>query len=879
MRIIPFPSLLLALSVLTATAEAQYQRHIEAVLPRAGQRGTTVDVVIQGLFLEDPQEVLFYRPGIRAVALETLPDLTQFDAQKKLNPIDKRIGSRAFGATVKQQIRAKIEIDPDCPIGLHPLRVRTGKDITTLSTFWVTPFPTRAEAEPFEGATNHTLDGAEPLIPSASADAASADTGSSSSAGPNTASPNITILGYIRPGPVMDRDLYRIHRKKGERISVEVNSVRLSNVWWARGELDLLVRILDASGKELALSDDTPMLVQDPLLSITAPHDGDYYVEIAQSLYSDTSNSFYLHYLAHIGTFPAPQAVYPAGGPAGKPLAAQLLGDSFGDQPHQITLPNEPGDFDHDFGAAYPLAMRVSPYPNVLESTAKSSPRAVDEAGEIPVALNGIISRPNEADAFRLRPKKGQSYLVRVYARSLGTPLDPQIAIYREAAATDDASEGVTPEAVTPEIIADDVANYEERGLPGVPNQFRRLSIMDPSVVWTAKTDEPHILRISDIRNQGAPTCVYRVEIEPLQNRVDTCLITRNYSRESPRDSGLAIPQGNRWTLQLGLSQGQGNTYRDDLELVAEGLPPGVTMIAPTVRAIAGAYPTSVPIQFVAEPDAKPQAALIRILAKPVKPGVEFHSRAGQAILFVGDHFGQSSNSLIVDRYGLAIVNPAPFSVEVETPKIPLIQDGELSVKVKLHRKPGFDEPIQIVSAWNPNGVGSEPTVEIPPGVSEAVYRFTAATNALPATWQTAIQARTLPINPKDVAGTGQTQVSSPFFDLTVAQPYVRLAAEPVGIRRGASGKFIWKVTPQHPFKAGASAKLLGLPKGIQVADPAPVLQPDSDELVFAIAADHEALLGQYKEIAVELTFREEGQEIRQRTGVGVLRIDPASPE
>src|SRR4029453_8552702 len=114
---------------------------------------------------------------------------------------------------------------------------------------------------------------------------------------------NVTILGYIRPGPTMDRDIYRVTRKKGERISVEVNSVRLSNIWWARGELDLLVRILDATGKELALSDHTPMLVQDPLLSIAAPADGDYFVEIGQSLYSDTSNTFYQHYLAHIGTF------------------------------------------------------------------------------------------------------------------------------------------------------------------------------------------------------------------------------------------------------------------------------------------------------------------------------------------------------------------------------------------------------------------------------------------------------------------------------------------------------------------------------------------------------------------------------------------------
>jgi hypothetical protein len=840
----------IGMSLAASSALAQYQRHIEAVFPRAGQRGTTVDLEIHGLFLEDPQEILFYRPGIRCVEIErALPDLSQLDENKKLNPIEMRIGGRAFGATVKQRVRAKVVIDADCPIGLHPLRIRTAKDITTLSTFWVTPFPTVAEAEPFgEWAANYDLAKAEPITP-----------------------PNATVLGYILPGPKMDHDVYKVSRKKGERISVEVNSVRLSNIWWARGELDLLVKILDSKGKDLALSDDTPIFVQDPLVSIVAPADGDYFIEIAQSLYSDTSNSFYTHYVAHIGTFETPQAVYPAGGPAGNPLDVTLIGDPLGPRTQKVTLPTEAGEsesgqYEHDFGAAYPLPLRASNLRNVLETAQPADKKAaaiVNEAGELPAALNGIVSRPNEVDEFRLRPTKGQAYLVRVFARSLGTPLDPQIDIRPEG-------------AEEPELVGDDAANYDERGLAGVPLAFRRLSIMDPSVVWTPKTDGPHILRIKDIRNQGSPTCVYRIEIAPVENRVDTYLITRNYSRESPRDSGLAIPQGNRWTLQLGLSQGQGNPYRDDLVLYAEGLPPGVEMIAPPVKAIAGAYPTTVPIQFVAKADAKPQAALVRVLAKPTKPGVEFHSRATQAILYVGDHFGQSSNSLVVDKYGLAIVGPAPFSVSVEVPKIPLIQDGELSVKVKIHRKPGFDEPIQIVSAWNPPGVGAEPTMEIPAGVSEAVYRFTATGTATPATWQVAIQARTLPINAKDVAGTGQLQVSSEFFDLTVAQPYVKLLAEPVGIRRGANAKFVWKVSPQHPFKADALAKLSGLPKGIEVAGPPAVLKPNADELVFELKADDEALLGQYKEIGVELTFREEGQEIRQRTGVGVLRIDPA---
>jgi len=49
--------------------------HIETVSPRIGQRGTTVEVTIQGMCLNDPREVAFYRAGIGAVSIESLPKL------------------------------------------------------------------------------------------------------------------------------------------------------------------------------------------------------------------------------------------------------------------------------------------------------------------------------------------------------------------------------------------------------------------------------------------------------------------------------------------------------------------------------------------------------------------------------------------------------------------------------------------------------------------------------------------------------------------------------------------------------------------------------------------------------------------------------------
>ena len=110
------------------------RRNIEVLTPRSGQRGTSVSVIMQGLNIKDAREVLFYRPGIKAVAFESLPDLE--------NGI-----SLHHGGYVKEQVRCIFEIAEDCPLGEHPLRLRTKDTLTSVATFWVGPFPIIPELE------------------------------------------------------------------------------------------------------------------------------------------------------------------------------------------------------------------------------------------------------------------------------------------------------------------------------------------------------------------------------------------------------------------------------------------------------------------------------------------------------------------------------------------------------------------------------------------------------------------------------------------------------------------------------------------------------------------------------------------------------------
>ena len=783
--------------------------HIEAVTPRAGQRGTTVEVILDGAFLKDPQEVLFFRPGIKCIAL------------KALTPYVPRLSTIHSGYR-EDRVQCTFEIAPDCPLGLHPLKLRTATELSTLSTFAVTALPLHHEAEQKQGGNDRT----------ATAEAVKLNT---------------SVLGRMDTDERGDVDLYRVAGRAGQHLSVEVDSVWLTERHYAESEFDLTLRLLDADGKELARNDDSALHLQDPIASIILPRDGDYFVEIKQRVFKPGPRCYYL---AHINDQPRPLAAYPAGGKAGTALKITLLGDPSGDVAQTVALPGTVGDFPLYNRMPSPVPMRVSDYDNILEDRAA----AETIVPALPAALNGIIEAVGDTDTFRVTVKKGQRWRVAVFARSLGTPLDPRLRIRRVG-------------AEAPEVEADD-ATLEERGLYAMGRQIQRKEKMDPAVVWEPKEDGDYTIAISDMRGLGDPTSVYRIEVETVRNEVNTFLQARVIDTvECPRLTGLAVPQGGQWTATVGLADGPGNTYKGELDLVAHGLPAGVRMIAPRVRA----GQRQVPVQFVAETSTPPQTALISIECQAAD-GRPLASRSQQSFPFLSRSGGHAWHSFTVDRYALAVLEPAPFGIEVASLQIPLSQNGELALPVKIARRPGFDEAVEFQLDWVPPGVAGEPTVTVPPGKNEGVLHLTATGSAVPAKWQVAVTASTA--GGEYYLGGGRSRVSSRFVDLTIAEPYAVLKSHPASVRRGETARIVWDVDHKKPFAGEAVANLLGLPKGVCVVS-APKLKSGQKEIVFEIAATVEALLGQYKELTCELVVTEHGQEIRQRTGKGILRVDP----
>ncbi|HEX4142945.1 MAG TPA: serine protease [Pirellulales bacterium] len=786
--------------------------HIEAVWPRCGQRGTTVEVTLNGVSLAKPRDIVFYRPGIRAVEVQEQPSLP--------HPID-----TMHSGFIRENVRCVFEIAPDCPLGEHPFRLRTATELTGLSTFHVTRFPNVDETEKALG-QNDTREQAQ-LVPM-----------------------NVTVRGQMQTTRGPDVDVYRVAGRGGQHLSVEVDSVWMTEKHYANSEFDLAVRVLDDRGQVIAENDDSALHIQDPVVSTVLPRDADYFVEIRQRIAHSGGHVFYA---AHIGENHRPLAIYPAGGQASEKLSATLLGDPAGNEPISVELADGPGDFAFNDTMPSPLPMRVSPYENVLEAS-DNGPTAIEH---LPAALNGIIEKPGDADVFRLSVRKGDRYRVRVYGRSLGTPIDPRISITAEG-------------ADSPEVEDDD-STYPDRGLYAVGQQLKRKELLDPSLLWEPRADGLYQLAISDMRSLGGPTYVYRIEIEAAHDGVNTVPYSKVIDNvECPRLTSFAIPQGNRWTVNIGLSEEQGNSYRGELDLVADGLPEGVRMFAPRVKPGVRVAP----VEFVADRDAQPGVALFQILVRPVDKSSDFTSGSQQAFPFLGHSGGAAWRSVVVDHYALAVTDPAPFSIEVQRPRIPLALNGELALEVDITRQPGFDEPIDFQADWVPAGVESEPTVTVSPGENRAVFHLSASSSAKPGKWPLALTATTT--GGSYYLGAGRIRVSTSMIDLEIAEPYIALKNQPAAIRRGQQAQVVWDVEHKKPLPGQAEAVLLGLPKGVTLVGPPPRLAADDRQLVFDLEADREVLLGQYKELSCEIVIHEAGQEIRQRTGKGILRVDPS---
>ncbi|WP_157369286.1 PPC domain-containing protein [Zavarzinella formosa] len=809
------PCACLGFLLLAAQVEAGIPR-LAKLSPPGGQRGTTVEVEFAGRALEKPREVLFYEPGITVESIEMVESTTNNGKPVSVDP-----GTR---------VRARLKLAPDCPLGPHGLRLNTAGGLTEYVRFFVGPFPTVEENENVSKQRNDTRETAVPVPV------------------------NSTVLGKINDPT--DIDFYRIEVKRGQRLSAEIEAARFGV---DRGIPDLHLAFYDNKGKKLAAADDSALYVQDPILSILADRDGEYFVEVRHSMFNGAGETYRLH----VGTFSRPTGIYPAGGQIGSELRVKVLGDPKGVWEQTVRLPVAPEDYP--FTASVdgvltpsPNRLRVSPFPNVLETEPNDKPEQVSSTSttSLPVAFNGIIDKPGDVDCFLFRAKKGEQFKFHAMANALGSPVDPVIWIKQ-----------VGGKANAPVLRATD-SRPNQLGQP--PSGGLNRETHDPILEFSAPADGEYVLGVENERGEGGPDYVYRVEVQPEDNAVYTYIAPEAENQFQPQArQSVSVAAGNRYTVQVAIFA-TNRPYNGELELVGVNLPKGVSIHAPKLTPSM----TRVPVVFEVAEGVKPQSGLIDLVVRPVTNGSPVTSGYRQTIQM--NAYGNNDYYLhtTIEKLAFAVTEPAPFHVQVEEPKSALVQNGEVSLKFKILRDKGFDGPVTVQMEWKPVGISTATPVTVPANQTEGVYLLGAARNAAAGTHQITLTAMTG--NSKRGYNDGETRayVASQPFKLTVAEPHVEARIPRASIERGKTANIVCKLNHLQAFEGKAKATLARLPRGIELAEATREITSADKEVTFTLRATSEALVGNYQGIVLDLTVIDKGQPVRQLSGSGVLRID-----
>ena len=183
------------------------------------------------------------------------------------------------------------------------------------------------------------------------------------------------------------------------------------------------------------------------------------------------------------------------------------------------------------------------------------------------------------------------------------------------------------------------------------------------------------------------------------------------------------MPQGNRTAILVSASRAD---FGGDLAVDIKDLPPGVTVETDKMPA----NQTLVPVLLTAAPDAALAGRLVDVVGRHVDPAQNIEGHLEQTTSMVRGQNNINVWTHSADRMAMAVTEASPFSIEIVQPKVPLVRDGSMDLKVVATRKEGFTAPIAVYMLYNPPGVGSPSSVTIPEGQNEAVIPLTANSGA-----------------------------------------------------------------------------------------------------------------------------------------------------
>ena len=364
--------------------------HIGYVYPAGARAGASVEVTVGGQFLDSPTGLRASGGGVQAEVAGYFKELTRQELNGLRNRLDRftqtvgtlegqakedmeaqietvrqtfmeqgfdRTGRRPFqrpdpkkqpNLQLREQVTLRLTLEADAGPGVREIRLLTQRGLSNPLAFHVSALPEWMEIEPNDLGPADDLSITLPAV----------------------------LNGRILPGDV---DRFLIPARKGQRLTfkTEARSLMPYLADAVPGWFQATLTLYDPRGNEAAYVDDH-RFDPDPALVFNVPEDGDYILEITDSLYRGREDFVYR---IAVGEFPLtpmdPQALPPI--------------------PEGFSTVSEKESND-TFAASQPVAL--------------------------PVAIAGSVGRPGDWDVFRFKGSAGETLVAEVLARRWGSPLD-----------------------------------------------------------------------------------------------------------------------------------------------------------------------------------------------------------------------------------------------------------------------------------------------------------------------------------------------------------------------------------------------------------------------------------------------------------------------
>jgi len=401
-----------------------------------------------------------------------------------------------------EMVLIEVTIDPNAEPGNRALRLGTSAGLTNPMVFQVGLLPEIRELEPNNRQAYPTLPNLSnvPNLPK--------EKPAYPEACPSGRPLELPVLlnGQIMPG---DIDRFRFHANKGQQLVMEVQARSLIPYLAdaVPGWFQAVLSLYDAKGNEVAFADDY-RFNPDPVLFYKIPEDGEYELEIRDSIYRGREDFVYRIAVSE------------------QPFITQILPlhllveDKSVGRSGIKTVASPAGWTLYETCPPYETLGRRAQLPQCNESENNDTTKEAQQI-DLPNIINGRIDRPGDIDVFQFEGRGGDKIAAEVYARRLNSPLDSLLRLT-------DASGNVL-EWNDDHVLETEHLYKDDPALIGLSSEGQTDSIVlpisagvlthhaDSYLMAELPKDATYYVHLADSQHHGGEAYGYRLRIAPAE--------------------------------------------------------------------------------------------------------------------------------------------------------------------------------------------------------------------------------------------------------------------------------------------------------------------------------------------------------------------------